>query len=312
MYKNVFISYRRTDEPLAALLLYSFLLEVLPRPNVFLDTEKIKLGESFPTRLMEAISNSNFCLAIVGRHWDGGSVDGLPSRLFDPTDFVRNELLHAFEMNKTTIPIFVGTTSFKNQQVPTELAKLKQLQGFAIRADHFKYDAQQLFVQSRICSERELVASSGKNEKLLQTQQNLMVRFLEHMGVAFSAGIGTTIAMALSRESSSHQRKVVIYTTPRDHNSGRLKDLLLANKVPFIEHDMTKDLEKRNEMIRITEQMGSPVALVDDQVVIGCDEWRLRELIGLAPNYLDVNRPKSPHEADERRRTSHERRWTED
>lgn len=59
------------------------------------------------------------------------------------------------------------------------------------------------------------------------------------------------------------------------------KDFFKENNVEFTEHDVAADTEKRQEMIDMTGQMGVPVIQIDDDVIIGYDEDKLKELLDL-------------------------------
>lgn len=74
---------------------------------------------------------------------------------------------------------------------------------------------------------------------------------------------------------------VTIYSTPVCHFCHAAKDFFKENNVSFTEHDVAADLEKRNEMIEMTGQMGVPVIRIGDDVIIGFDEPKLKELLGL-------------------------------
>lgn len=74
---------------------------------------------------------------------------------------------------------------------------------------------------------------------------------------------------------------VTIYSTPTCHFCHMAKDFFEANHVPFTDHDVATDLPKRQEMIRKSGQMGVPVITIDDQLIVGFDEPRLRELLAL-------------------------------
>ena len=74
---------------------------------------------------------------------------------------------------------------------------------------------------------------------------------------------------------------VTIYSTPVCHFCHAAKDFFKENNVEFTEHDVASDLEKREEMIEITGQMGVPVIRIDDDVIIGFDEAKLKELLHL-------------------------------
>lgn len=75
--------------------------------------------------------------------------------------------------------------------------------------------------------------------------------------------------------------KVTIYSTPVCHFCHAAKEFFDANEVEYVEHDVAADADKRQEMIDLTGQMGVPVIKVEDDVVIGFDEEKLKELLDL-------------------------------
>ncbi len=77
------------------------------------------------------------------------------------------------------------------------------------------------------------------------------------------------------------EKTVTIYSTPVCHFCHSAKDFFKENNVNYTEHDVAMDAEKRQEMIELTGQMGVPVIRIDDDVVIGFDEGKLRELLNL-------------------------------
>ena len=76
-------------------------------------------------------------------------------------------------------------------------------------------------------------------------------------------------------------KNVTIYTTPTCHFCHAAKDFFTANKVKFTDYNVATDLEKRKEMIQKSGQMGVPVIYVGDQLVVGFDEGRLRDLLAV-------------------------------
>ncbi len=60
------------------------------------------------------------------------------------------------------------------------------------------------------------------------------------------------------------------------------KDFLGEKGVSFTDYDVAHDLEKRQEMIQRSGQMGVPVIFIDDEMIIGFDQERLVSLLGLA------------------------------
>ncbi|MEK7600919.1 MAG: glutaredoxin domain-containing protein [Patescibacteria group bacterium] len=74
---------------------------------------------------------------------------------------------------------------------------------------------------------------------------------------------------------------VTIYSTPTCHFCHAAKDFFTANGVKFSDYNVGSDLEKRKEMIEKSGQMGVPVITVGDQLVVGFDEEKLRELLAV-------------------------------
>jgi glutaredoxin 3 len=74
---------------------------------------------------------------------------------------------------------------------------------------------------------------------------------------------------------------VTIYSTPVCHFCHAAKEFFQENNIAFTEHDVAASAEKRQEMIDLTGQMGVPVIKISDDIVIGFDEAKLRELLKL-------------------------------
>lgn len=77
------------------------------------------------------------------------------------------------------------------------------------------------------------------------------------------------------------QSHVAIYTTPTCHFCHAAKDFFTEYKVSFTEHDVARDLLKRKEMIEKSGQMGVPVITIGEQLVVGFDQARLKELLAV-------------------------------
>ena len=76
-------------------------------------------------------------------------------------------------------------------------------------------------------------------------------------------------------------KKVVIYSTPICHFCHMAKDWLTAKNIPFTDHDVASDTERRKEMVEITGQMGVPVIIIGEEVMIGFNEDKMAELLGV-------------------------------
>ncbi len=58
-----------------------------------------------------------------------------------------------------------------------------------------------------------------------------------------------------------------------------MKEYLSDKKVAFTEYDVSKDRAKAMEMVDKTKQMGVPVILVNDEVVVGFNKTALDTLL---------------------------------
>ncbi len=60
------------------------------------------------------------------------------------------------------------------------------------------------------------------------------------------------------------------------------KEYFKKNSIEYIEHNVASDLQERQNMLDKSGQLGVPVILVDDQVIIGFNKPALDKLLGLA------------------------------
>ncbi|MDP3962530.1 MAG: glutaredoxin family protein [bacterium] len=76
-------------------------------------------------------------------------------------------------------------------------------------------------------------------------------------------------------------KQVTIYSTPTCHFCMLVKDYMKANNIPYTEHDVASDLEKRKEMIDKSGQMGVPVMDIEGKIIVGFDENEFAEVVGI-------------------------------
>jgi glutaredoxin 3 len=77
-------------------------------------------------------------------------------------------------------------------------------------------------------------------------------------------------------------KNVTIYSTPTCHFCQMTKEFLAGKGISYTEHNVATDLDKRQEMIEKSGQMGVPVILVDEEVIVGFDKPKLESLFGAA------------------------------
>lgn len=76
-------------------------------------------------------------------------------------------------------------------------------------------------------------------------------------------------------------KNVIIYSTPTCHYCHMAKDFLDAKGIKYTEYNVATDLEKRKEMLEKTGQMGVPVIDIEGKILIGFEESRLVEALGI-------------------------------
>lgn len=76
-------------------------------------------------------------------------------------------------------------------------------------------------------------------------------------------------------------KQITIYSTPTCHFCHAAKEFFTANNIVFTDYNVAEDAEKRNEMIEKSGQMGVPVIFIGDDMVVGFDEMKVRELVGM-------------------------------
>lgn len=74
---------------------------------------------------------------------------------------------------------------------------------------------------------------------------------------------------------------VKIYTTPTCHYCKMAKEYFQSKSIQYEEYNVMTDLEKRQEMISKTGQMGVPVIDIGGKIVIGFDRPKINEYLGL-------------------------------
>ncbi|KKQ87581.1 MAG: Glutaredoxin-like protein, YruB-family [Parcubacteria group bacterium GW2011_GWF2_38_8] len=77
-------------------------------------------------------------------------------------------------------------------------------------------------------------------------------------------------------------RNVTIYSTPSCHFCHMAKEYFKTNNIVYTEYDVASNIEKRKEMMEKSGQMGVPVVVIDDQLIIGFDKPQISQLLGLA------------------------------
>ncbi len=76
-------------------------------------------------------------------------------------------------------------------------------------------------------------------------------------------------------------KKVKIYSTPSCHYCNIAKDFFMEKGVNYEEFNVSTDLEKRKEMVDKSGQMGVPVIDIEGEIVVGFDEEKISQILGI-------------------------------
>ncbi len=75
--------------------------------------------------------------------------------------------------------------------------------------------------------------------------------------------------------------KVTIYSTPTCHFCHMAKDFFNEHGVKYEDFNVASDLEKRKEMITKSGQMGVPVIVIGEKLVVGFNQSQIADLLGI-------------------------------
>ena len=76
-------------------------------------------------------------------------------------------------------------------------------------------------------------------------------------------------------------KKVTIYSTPTCHFCHMAKDFFKEKNITFEDFDVSVDLAKRKEMVDKSGQMGVPVILIENNLIVGFNKPKIAELLGI-------------------------------
>ncbi|MBI2039142.1 MAG: glutaredoxin family protein [Candidatus Niyogibacteria bacterium] len=74
---------------------------------------------------------------------------------------------------------------------------------------------------------------------------------------------------------------VTIYTTPTCVYCKMTKEFFKAHNIQYTEKDVAADEVARKEMFEKSGQMGVPVIFIDGEMIVGFDQKKLSELLGV-------------------------------
>ncbi len=77
-------------------------------------------------------------------------------------------------------------------------------------------------------------------------------------------------------------KTITIYSTPTCHFCNLAKDFFAEKNITYTAYDVSIDAAKRQEMVQMTGQMGVPVIVIGNDVLVGFDREKVASKLGLA------------------------------
>jgi len=74
-------------------------------------------------------------------------------------------------------------------------------------------------------------------------------------------------------------KEVKMYSTPTCHFCHMAEDYFKSNDVKYTKFDVSTDEAKRTEMMELTGQMGVPVIVIGDEIVVGFNQEKIEGLL---------------------------------
>jgi hypothetical protein len=142
---NIFINYRRGDDPGFTQALYSRLEQAFPSESLFMDVDNIAPGLDFVQVLNDQVARCDVLVAVIGKGWVDAADESGVRRLDNPEDFVRVEIESALAQKKRVIPVLVNDARMpRSTELPESLKPFARCNAVRLTHERFRADTQSL------------------------------------------------------------------------------------------------------------------------------------------------------------------------
>lgn len=208
---QVFISYRRNDQPHAAGRLFDRLCSKI-EGRVFMDVHGISGGHNFAQVIDDRVEVCDVVLAVIGDRWLTETDPATGKRRIElEDDFVRRELLAGLRIPNRVIPVLLDdVVPFRRENLPHDLKMMADLH--VLRLDHSRFDddverivaaVEETFKKSRPWDRIRFMATAS-DSKGTPVAENLarILDWAESRGLGVRWGTGSKIGsyILLSKE----------------------------------------------------------------------------------------------------------------
>ncbi|MEX2514766.1 MAG: Uxx-star family glutaredoxin-like (seleno)protein [Candidatus Paceibacterota bacterium] len=74
-------------------------------------------------------------------------------------------------------------------------------------------------------------------------------------------------------------KKVTIYSTPTCQYCEAAKEYMKEHEIDYKDYDVSSDTDRRKEMIEKSGQMGVPVIVIGEEMMVGFEQDKFEELL---------------------------------
>jgi hypothetical protein len=206
---GIFLSYRRNDAGGWAGRLRDHLAVRYGEDRVWQDVDDLTVGSDYLPQILKNIAAADAVLIVIGPHWLDTRTPGGTTRLANPKDVLRTEIVHALKRKSGVIPTLVGGARMPDaRDLPRAVAPLVKRNGIAIIDADWARSIQLLLQKLQDLSRAARVAAKRRVaglDTILATLDALQTRYWEQLSAdPNAAAVSARKALSLLDEQMPH------------------------------------------------------------------------------------------------------------
>ena len=164
---EIFLSYKRSDDPGYVARLADSLERLFGEGTVFRDVDSMRAGSNWKKSLARNVSGAEIVLAVIGPAWQ----DLIAGGSSEESDWVRFELNQAHGLDVPVIPVRLAQTVFDQERDLGNLAWMTDLQFFELADGQGRWEADLARLAKEIERLTSLKMRDSEQEKAASVSQ---------------------------------------------------------------------------------------------------------------------------------------------